>query len=81
MSTLVGAIANFWKIPPVTALFWAAVMNGILAPPLLVIIMLVSNNRKVMGARVNGLLTNFIGWATVAVMAAASLGIFLTWGH
>ncbi|PYS31675.1 MAG: iron transporter [Acidobacteria bacterium] len=75
VSTLVGAIANFLKIPPVTALFWAAVMNGILAPPLLVIIMLVSNNRKVMGARVNGLLTNFIGWATVAVMAAASLGI------
>jgi len=81
VSTLVGAIANFLKIPPVTALFWAAVINGILAPPLLVIIMLVSNNGKVMGARVNGLLTNFIGWATVAVMAAASLGIFLTWGH
>ena len=81
VSTLVGAIANFLKIPPVTALFWAAVINGILAPPLLVIIMLVSNNGKVMGTRVNGLLTNFIGWATVAVMAAASLGIFLTWGH
>ena len=81
VSTLVGAIANFLKIPPVTALFWAAVINGILAPPLLVIIMLVSNNDKVMGARVNGLLTNFIGWATVAVMAAASLGIFLTWGR
>jgi len=81
VSTLVGAIVNFLKIPPVTALFWAAVINGILAPPLLVIIMLVSNNREVMGARVNGLLTNFIGWATVAVMAAASLGIFLTWGR
>ena len=80
-STLVGAIVNFLKIPPVTALFWAAVINGTLAPPLLVIIMLISNNRKVMGARVNGRLTNFIGWATVAVMAAASLGIFLTWGH
>ena len=36
VSTLVGAIANFLKIPPVTALFWAAVINGILAPPLLV---------------------------------------------
>jgi len=80
-STLVGVIVNFLKIPPVTALFWAAVINGILAPPLLVIIMLVSNNREVMGARVNGLLTNFIGWAAVAVMAAASLGIFLTWGR
>ncbi len=81
VSTLVGVIVNFLKIPPVTALFWAAVINGILAPPLLVIIMLVSNNREVMGARVNGLLTNFIGWAAVAVMAAASLGIFLTWGR
>jgi NRAMP (natural resistance-associated macrophage protein)-like metal ion transporter len=80
-STLIGMLINFLKIPPVTALFGTAVINGVLAPPLLVIIMLVSNNRKVMGQRVNGRLTNFIGWATTAVMAAAALGTLLTWGH
>ncbi len=80
VSTLVGMLINFFKIPPVTALFWTAVINGVLAPPLLVIIMLVSNNKKVMGKRVNGPLTNFLGWATAAIMSAAALGMFLTWG-
>jgi len=80
-STLVGMLINFFKIAPVTALFWTAVINGVLAPPLLVMIMLVSNNRKIMGQRVNGKLTNFIGWTTAAVMSAAALGMFLTWGN
>jgi len=80
-STLIGMLINFFKIPPVTALFGTAVINGILAPPLLVIIMLVSNNPRVMGQRVNGRLTNFIGWTTTIVMAVAALGILVTWGH
>lgn len=80
VSTFVGMLINFLKIQPVTALFWTAVINGVLAPPLLVMIMLVSNNRKVMGDRVNGKLTNFIGWTTAAVMFAAALGMFVTWG-
>jgi NRAMP (natural resistance-associated macrophage protein)-like metal ion transporter len=80
VSTLVGMLINFLKIPPVTALFWTAVINGVLAPPLLIMIMLVSNNRKIMGQRVNGRLTNFIGWTTAALMSLAALGMFLTWG-
>jgi Mn2+/Fe2+ NRAMP family transporter len=79
-STGVGMLINFLKIQPVTALFWTAVINGVLAPPLLVMIMLVSNNKKVMGKRVNGRLTNFIGWITAVVMSAAALGMFVTWG-
>ncbi len=80
-STLVGMLINFLKIAPVTALFWTAVINGVLAPPLLVMIMLVSNNAKVMGKRVNGKLTNFIGWTTAVLMSAAALGMFVTWGR
>lgn len=80
ISTMIGMLINFLKIPPVTALFWTAVINGVLAPPLLIMIMLVSNNRKIMGQRVNGRLTNFIGWTTAALMSAAALGMFLTWG-
>jgi len=79
VSTLIGMLINFLKIPAVVALFWTAVINGVLAPPLLVVIMLVSNNKKVMGNRVNGPLTNFLGWATAALMTAAALGMFLTW--
>ena len=80
-ATFVGMLINFLRIEPVTALFWTAVINGVLAPPLLVMIMLVSNNKKVMGERVNGKLTNFIGWTTAAVMSAAALGMFVTWGR
>ncbi|MFS8084388.1 MAG: divalent metal cation transporter, partial [Acidobacteriota bacterium] len=80
-STLVGMLINFLKIAPVTALFWSAVINGVLAPPLLVMILLVSNNRKVMGKRVNGRLTNIIGWSTAAIMSAAAIGMFVTWGN
>jgi Mn2+/Fe2+ NRAMP family transporter len=80
-STFVGMLINFLKIQPVTALFWTAVINGVLAPPLLIMILLVSNNKKIMGKRVNGKLTNVIGWTTVAVMSAAALGMFLTWGN
>ena len=79
-STLVGLLVAFLKIPPVTALFWTAVINGVLAPPLIVLIMLVSNNRKVMGKRTNGALTNILGWLTAAIMIAAAVGMFLTWG-
>lgn len=80
-ATLIGTVINFLKIPPVTALFWTAVINGFLAPPLLVIIMLVANNRKVMGKRTNGWLTNSLGWLTAIIMAAAALGILMTWGR
>jgi len=79
VSTLIGVLINFLKIPPVTALFWTAVINGVLAPPLIVVIMLVSNSKKVMGNRTNGKLTNFLGWATAVIMTAAAIGMFVTW--
>ncbi len=81
VSTMVGMLINFLRIAPVTALFWTAVINGVLAPPLLVMIMLVSNNHKVMGKRVNGRLSNIIGWSTAAIMSAAAIGMFATWGN
>src|SRR5215831_12633264 len=80
ISTLIGMLINFLKIPPVTALFWTAVINGVLAPPLIVVIMLVSNSKKVMSNRTNGPLTNILGWGTAAIMTAAALGMFVTWG-
>jgi len=79
-STLVGMELNFMGVNPIKALFWTAVINGVLAPVLLLFIMLVANNQKVMGRRVAGPWENAIGWATAAVMAAAACGLFLTWG-
>jgi Mn2+/Fe2+ NRAMP family transporter len=78
-STLLGMLINFSGINPMSALFWTAVINGLVSPPLLVVIMLVSNNKKVMGDKVNGLATNLVGWAAVVVMFAAAIGLVVTW--
>jgi NRAMP (natural resistance-associated macrophage protein)-like metal ion transporter len=80
-STLVGMLINFLGINPISALFWTAVINGFLAPPLLVVIMFIANNRKVMGDRVNGRWANLLGWATTVIMFAAAIGLVLTWGQ
>jgi NRAMP (natural resistance-associated macrophage protein)-like metal ion transporter len=79
ISTLAGLLINYAGISPIKALFWTAVINGLLAPPLLVIIMLISNNQKVMGKRTNGKLTNVLGWLTTVVMFAAAICLILTW--
>jgi NRAMP (natural resistance-associated macrophage protein)-like metal ion transporter len=79
ISTGVGMLINFTKINPITALVWSAVLNGFLAPPLLILIMLISNNRSIMGEYVNGRLANTLGWAATAVMFAAAIALVLTW--
>ena len=72
-----GLILNFAGIRSIKMLFWAAVANGILAPPLIVLIVLLTCNSKVMGNRVNPPWLRWMGWATAAVMTAAAAGMFL----
>lgn len=79
-STLAGMLINFVGINPIQALFWTAVINGFLAPPLMVVIMLVGNSRKIMGDRVNTPLLNVLGWAATLAMFAAAVALVLTWG-
>ena len=69
---------NFLGINPITALVLSAVLNGLLAPPLLLLVMLVSNDRMVMGERTNGRLLNVVGWATTLIMAVAALALLVT---
>src|SRR5207253_2050844 len=77
-STLVGMLLNFVGINPIEALFWTAVINGLLAPPLLVLIMLVANNRATLGDRVNGRVSNVLGWVTTGLMAVAAVAFLAT---
>jgi Mn2+/Fe2+ NRAMP family transporter len=79
-STLVGMLINFAGINPIDALFWTAIINGFLTPPLLILLMLISNNRTIMGNRVNGPGLNMVGWVTTAVMSGAAIALLLTWG-
>lgn len=80
VSTLVGVGIDFLGINPIKALFWTAVINGVVAPPLLVVVMLVANNKRVMGDRTNGHFTNMIGWLAALIMSAAAIAMFLNWG-
>ena len=77
-ATLVGMAINFLGINPITALVLSAVLNGLVAAPLIVLVMLVSNDRAVMGDRANGRLLNLVGWATAIVMTLAAAGLIVT---
>ncbi len=76
MATLGGIALNLIEIDPMKALYWAAVVNGLLAPPTMVVTMLIARNRKVMGnLRIGGWL-EFGGWLSTAVMWVVA-GVFL----
>jgi NRAMP (natural resistance-associated macrophage protein)-like metal ion transporter len=77
-ATLVGMAINFLGINSITALVLSAVLNGLVAAPLIILVMLVSNDRKVMGERVNGRLLSAVGWATALVMGVASIALIAT---
>lgn len=79
-STLLGMAMNFVGINPITALFWTSLMFGFMTPPLLALLLLISNDRAIMGERVNGLGLNVVGWATVVVMTGAAVGLVLVAG-
>jgi Mn2+/Fe2+ NRAMP family transporter len=81
VSTIVALFIAYWEIDVMKALFWTAVINGFLAPPLLVIIMLIANKREVMGKRVNSRALNVLGWTTTLVMFAAAIALVVTWGR
>jgi Mn2+/Fe2+ NRAMP family transporter len=80
-ATLVGMLINFADINPIAVLFWTAVINGVPAPSPLVLLMLIANNRQVMGERVNGRRLYLLGWLTTLVMGAAALALLFTWGN
>ena len=73
IATFVGLLVNFLGIPPFKMLYYTAIVNGLVAPPLLVLILFISNNIKIMGEYTNGILSNILGWTIVAVMTVAGL--------
>ena len=77
-ATLVGMVIAILDVNPIAALVLSAVINGLIAAPLLVLIMLISNNRAAMGERTNGRLLNVAGWATTIIMGVASIGLIVT---
>jgi len=75
-----GILLGLFGTNPIRILFFSAVLNGLLAPPLMVLVMLVGGNPKIMGEHVNSLWLRLLGWTATAVMTAAALAFFLTGG-
>jgi Mn2+/Fe2+ NRAMP family transporter len=77
--TLVGVGMNFFGFNPMHFLVWSGVVQGFSTPPLMLLIMLLTNNRRLMGDRVNGRAINVLGWLTTAAIFAATIGLVITW--
>ena len=78
VSMVLGLALNFAGINAVKMLFWSAVLNGVLAPPLIVLVVLLTSNKKIMGERINPPMLKWLGWATAVIMAAAAFAMFAT---
>src|SRR5579859_1498606 len=72
-----GLVLNYLGFNAVKMLFWSAVINGILAPPLILLVILLTSSHKVMGNRVNPAALRYLGWATFLVMTAAAAGMLI----
>ncbi|WFU13262.1 divalent metal cation transporter (plasmid) [Rhizobium sp. CB3090] len=77
ISVLLALGIQYSPITPMNALFWSAVVNGLLAVPLIIVILMLASNPKVMGRYTIGDASKCIGWATVAVMTIAAITMFL----
>ncbi len=75
ISMIVGMGLDFSHVHPVRMLFWSAVVNGVLAPPLILLVVLLTSDPKVMGARVNHPVVRWLGWLTFVAMLGAVAGM------
>jgi NRAMP (natural resistance-associated macrophage protein)-like metal ion transporter len=78
--TIGGTVLSLVHINPIRLLVISALVNGVVAAPFLVIIMLLANDREIMGKLRNGRLANTLGWTTAAIMAAGAIALIATGG-
>jgi Mn2+/Fe2+ NRAMP family transporter len=77
--TTIAMCLNFLGFNPMKALVYSGIVQGFSTPPLLLLIMLMTNNRKIMGDRVNSRGMNILGWITTVAIFAATAGLVATW--
>jgi len=80
LSILVGLALDFAGFNAIKMLFWSAILNGLLAPPLVVIVVLLTSDRKVMGNRANSRRMKILGWTCAVVMSAAAIALLVCLG-
>jgi Mn2+/Fe2+ NRAMP family transporter len=79
VATLLGMVLNMFQVNPISALYWSAVINGVVAVPVIIAMMLMTGEKGVMGEfRVSGVLRT-LGWSTAGAMGLAVLAMAATW--
>jgi NRAMP (natural resistance-associated macrophage protein)-like metal ion transporter len=78
VATVVGTIINFMPVDPVKALYWSAVINGIMAAPIMVLMMMLASRRSVMGQFTLSVPLKIVGWLATVVMGLGVLGLVAT---
>lgn len=78
VGTLGGTVLSLVGLDPIRLLVLVAIVNGVAAAPFLLVVMLVSNDRAIMGEHVNGRIARALGWAATVVMASAAIALFAT---
>ena len=78
VSTLIGIGLGYAPIDPIKALYWSAVMNGVISVPIMLIMMLMASRKEVMGPFVISLKLKCLGWLATLIMAAAVVAMFIT---
>ena len=78
-SVLIALAIQYSPISPMKALFWSAVINGVVAVPLMVAILILSSKRSVMGTYVASWPMKFFGWLATGFMALAATYLFIAW--
>jgi NRAMP (natural resistance-associated macrophage protein)-like metal ion transporter len=76
-ATLAGVGMNFLHVDPIKALFYSAMINGLVAPPLMVLIVVLGSDRKVMKSKVSGALSKTLTWTATGAMTAAAAALIL----
>jgi NRAMP (natural resistance-associated macrophage protein)-like metal ion transporter len=79
-STLIGLWINFINIDPIKALVYTAVINGVIAVPILFAVMKIANDKKVLRDKINSHTSNVIGWLTFVIMGISVVIMFVSWG-
>lgn len=78
-AALVGLSLTFLGVNPVKALYWTAIINGVISAPMMAVLLLMASNRSVMGSETIPIGLRLLGWIAAGVVFAASAGLFVSW--
>ena len=77
-ATVIGTLMSTVEVDPIKALVWSAIVNGVISVPIMVVMMLIGQSKRLMGSLIMSARHRFFGWAATAVMGIAVAGLFVT---